>query len=157
MSREITVTVARLDPESARWLLAMADTGPRRDAGLARLHELLVRIARSEVTRRSVSTLGPADHGTGHHWPVPRYRRQACPALLRVMASASQHSPVTRRNPVTGGPALTALAFGRYRAAPADAIPSPADHEFRAEGRRPAAAAPGYLRYGRERSGGKWH
>ena len=52
MSREISVTAARLDPESAGWLRAVADTGPLRDAALARLHVLLVRIARGEVARR---------------------------------------------------------------------------------------------------------
>ncbi len=46
------VTVARLDPESAGWLEALGDVGPRREAALARLHELLVRIARGEVRRR---------------------------------------------------------------------------------------------------------
>jgi hypothetical protein len=52
MSREIPVAVARLDPESAGWLRALADTGPQRDTALARLHELLVRVARGEVARR---------------------------------------------------------------------------------------------------------
>jgi RNA polymerase sigma-70 factor (ECF subfamily) len=38
---------------SAEWLQALADTGPRREAALARLHELLVRIAHGEVRRRA--------------------------------------------------------------------------------------------------------
>jgi hypothetical protein len=46
MSREIPVTVACLDPESAGWLRALADTGPQRDTALARLRELVVRVAR---------------------------------------------------------------------------------------------------------------
>jgi RNA polymerase sigma-70 factor, ECF subfamily len=43
---------ARLDPESAEWLRVLCGTGPRREAALARLHEMLVRIARGEVRRR---------------------------------------------------------------------------------------------------------
>src|ERR1700757_2810186 len=46
------VTAAGLDPESACWLGVLAGTGPRREAELARLHELLVRVARAEVARR---------------------------------------------------------------------------------------------------------
>jgi RNA polymerase sigma-70 factor (ECF subfamily) len=43
---------AGLDPESAEWIRVLADTGPQREAGLARLHEMLVRIALGEVRRR---------------------------------------------------------------------------------------------------------
>jgi RNA polymerase sigma-70 factor (ECF subfamily) len=42
-----------IDPESAGWLSALAGTGAEREAALARLHELLVRIARGEVGRRA--------------------------------------------------------------------------------------------------------
>jgi RNA polymerase sigma-70 factor, ECF subfamily len=42
-----------LDPDSAEWLRLLADTGPLREAALARLHEMLVRIARGEVGRRA--------------------------------------------------------------------------------------------------------
>jgi len=35
-----------------QWLRVLAETGPSREAALARLHELLVRIARAEVRRR---------------------------------------------------------------------------------------------------------
>src|SRR5256884_604720 len=52
MVDETPVTAAGLDPESAWWLGVLAETGPRREAALARLHELLVRIARAEVARR---------------------------------------------------------------------------------------------------------
>ena len=41
-----------LDADSAEWLRVLADAGPRREAALARLHELLLRIARGEVRRR---------------------------------------------------------------------------------------------------------
>jgi RNA polymerase sigma-70 factor, ECF subfamily len=42
-----------LDPDSAEWLRLLADTGPPREAALARLHEMLVRIARGEAGRRA--------------------------------------------------------------------------------------------------------
>jgi hypothetical protein len=42
-----------LDPDSAEWLRLLAGTGPLRKAALARLHEMLVRIARGEVGRRA--------------------------------------------------------------------------------------------------------
>ena len=45
-------SAARLDPESAGWLGALAGTGPQREAALTRLHEMLVRIARAECRRR---------------------------------------------------------------------------------------------------------
>jgi RNA polymerase sigma-70 factor, ECF subfamily len=43
---------AGLDAESADWLRALSGAGHRREAALARLHELLVRIARGEAARR---------------------------------------------------------------------------------------------------------
>jgi len=46
-------TGARLDPESAEWLRVLGYTGPPREAALARLHGMLVRIARNEARRRS--------------------------------------------------------------------------------------------------------
>ena len=46
------VVPAGLDAESAEWLGTLAEAGPRREAALARLHELLVRIARREAARR---------------------------------------------------------------------------------------------------------
>src|SRR5260370_24534578 len=44
-------TAARLDPESAEWLQGLAGTGRLREAALARLHAMLVRVARGEVQR----------------------------------------------------------------------------------------------------------
>jgi RNA polymerase sigma-70 factor, ECF subfamily len=43
----------QLDPESVEWLRSLGGTGAVREAALARLHGLLLRIARSEVRRRS--------------------------------------------------------------------------------------------------------
>ncbi len=43
----------RLDPDSRQWVRALSGTGPQREAGLARLHELLLRIARAELQRRN--------------------------------------------------------------------------------------------------------
>jgi RNA polymerase sigma-70 factor (ECF subfamily) len=46
-------TATRLDAESAEWLRALAGSGSRQEAALARLHAMLVRIAHGEVRRRS--------------------------------------------------------------------------------------------------------
>ncbi len=43
---------AGLDPESAEWLRALDGAGAGRETALARLHELLLRIALGEVRRR---------------------------------------------------------------------------------------------------------
>jgi RNA polymerase sigma-70 factor, ECF subfamily len=52
-AKETAVSPGRIDPESAGWLSALTGTGAEREAALARLHELLVRIARGEVGRRA--------------------------------------------------------------------------------------------------------
>ena len=49
---ESPAAAARPDAESAEWLRGLADRGPQREAALARLHGLLVRIARGEAARR---------------------------------------------------------------------------------------------------------
>jgi RNA polymerase sigma-70 factor, ECF subfamily len=41
------------DPGSDQWVQILSRTGPQREAGLARLHDLLLRIARGELQRRS--------------------------------------------------------------------------------------------------------
>ena len=43
----------RFDPDSEQWVRVLSGTGPQQEAGLARLHELLLRIARAELQRRS--------------------------------------------------------------------------------------------------------
>ena len=50
---EQLAAVAGLDADSVDWPRTLAGTGPRREEALARLHALLVRIARGEVARRS--------------------------------------------------------------------------------------------------------
>jgi RNA polymerase sigma-70 factor (ECF subfamily) len=42
-----------LDAESSRWIHDLADEAPRREQSLARLHELLLRVAHSELRRRT--------------------------------------------------------------------------------------------------------
>ena len=41
------------DDETAQWLLALGGAGPARERALARLHGLLLRIARAELGRRA--------------------------------------------------------------------------------------------------------
>jgi RNA polymerase sigma-70 factor, ECF subfamily len=43
----------RFDPDSRQWVRLLSGTGPQREAALARLHELLLRIARAELQRRN--------------------------------------------------------------------------------------------------------
>jgi len=50
---QTSAAAPRLDPDSAGWLRMLAGTGSAREAALARLHEMLVRIARGEVGRRA--------------------------------------------------------------------------------------------------------
>jgi RNA polymerase sigma-70 factor, ECF subfamily len=47
------VQARRLDAESAEWVRALESSGVVREQALARLHELLLRIARGELRRRS--------------------------------------------------------------------------------------------------------
>jgi RNA polymerase sigma-70 factor, ECF subfamily len=42
-----------LDPESAEWVRTLGTRGPEHDDAIARLHELLLRIARGELHRRA--------------------------------------------------------------------------------------------------------
>jgi RNA polymerase sigma-70 factor, ECF subfamily len=41
------------DPDSEQWIRALSGTGAQREAGLARLHEMLLRVARAEMRRRA--------------------------------------------------------------------------------------------------------
>jgi RNA polymerase sigma-70 factor, ECF subfamily len=84
MSREIPDTIARLDPESAGWLAALTGTGAEREAGLERLHGLLVRIARGEVARRGprLQITGPELDDLAH--------QAAADALVAITAKLGQ-------------------------------------------------------------------
>jgi len=65
----------RFDPDSGQWVRVLSGTGPPREAGLARLHELLLRIARAELQRRNgqFRITGPELDGrqSGGSWPMP--------------------------------------------------------------------------------------
>jgi RNA polymerase sigma-70 factor (ECF subfamily) len=73
-----------LDPDSARWLQALADDGPRRESALAELYAMLLRAARREAGRR-----GPRVQITG-----PELEDLACQAagdaLLAITQKAGQ-------------------------------------------------------------------
>ena len=56
---ERPASAARLDPESAGWLDALAGRGAQREAALARLHEMLLRIAQRECPAARAAA---ADH-----------------------------------------------------------------------------------------------
>jgi RNA polymerase sigma-70 factor (ECF subfamily) len=77
-------TAAGLDPESAEWLRVLVATGPRREAALARLHELLVRIAQGEVRRR-----GPRLRISGPELDDLAYQA-AADALLAITSKIGQ-------------------------------------------------------------------
>jgi RNA polymerase sigma-70 factor, ECF subfamily len=82
--RKILVLPEGLDAESAEWVRALAGAGPRRDAALARLHELLVRIARGEVARR-----GPRLRITGPELDDLAYQA-AADALVAITGKLGQ-------------------------------------------------------------------
>ena len=83
MTRHIT-TPAGLDAESAEWPRALAGAGPRREEALARLHGLLVRIARGEVARR-----GPRLQLTGPELDDLAYQA-AADALVAITGKLGQ-------------------------------------------------------------------
>jgi len=76
--------VPGLDPDSAEWLRVLAGTGPQREEALARLHGMLVRIARAETGRR-----GPGLRLTGPELDDLAYQA-AADALLAITAKLGQ-------------------------------------------------------------------
>jgi RNA polymerase sigma-70 factor (ECF subfamily) len=76
--------VADLDAESADWLRALADTGPRREEALARLHALLLRVARGEAARR-----GPRLQLSGPEFEDLPYQA-AADALMAITSKLGQ-------------------------------------------------------------------
>jgi len=79
-----TVTAAGADAESAEWLRVLAAAGPPREAALARLHELLVRIALREVRRRAprLAISGPELEDLAH--------QAAADAMLAITGKIGQ-------------------------------------------------------------------
>ena len=73
-----------LDPDSATWVLGLGSSGPSHDETVVRLHELLLRVARAEVRRRSaqLSVAGPELDDLAH--------QAAADALVAVMAKVAQ-------------------------------------------------------------------
>jgi RNA polymerase sigma-70 factor (ECF subfamily) len=80
----MAVTAASLDAESVEWLRVLAGSGPRQEAALARLHEMLVRVARAEVRRR-----GPRLRITGPELEDVAFQA-AADALLAVTGKLGQ-------------------------------------------------------------------
>lgn len=74
----------RLDPESVEWLQALRGPDSERDAAIARLHKLLVRVAHAEVRRR-----GPRLRISGPELDDLAYQA-AADALLAIMAKIGQ-------------------------------------------------------------------
>jgi RNA polymerase sigma-70 factor, ECF subfamily len=81
---EAGVSASQLDAESTRWLQALAGVGAAREAALARLHELLLLVARREVARR-----GPRLAITGPELDDLAYQA-AADALLAITAKVGQ-------------------------------------------------------------------
>jgi len=82
--REHITAAAELDAESTEWPQALAGTGPQREEALARLHGLLVRIARGEVARR-----GPQWQLTGPELDDLAYQA-AADALVAITSKLGQ-------------------------------------------------------------------
>ena len=81
---ETRAAAARLDAESAEWLRALAGSGSRQEAALARLHAMLVRIAHGEVRRR-----GPRLTITGPELDDLAYQA-AADALIAITGKLGQ-------------------------------------------------------------------
>src|SRR5271166_1561831 len=69
-----------LDPDSQRWVRSLTGTGEQRETALTRLHEMLLRIARNELRRRSGQLTF-----TGHELDDLAYQA-AADAMLAVVA-----------------------------------------------------------------------
>ena len=73
-----------VDPESAEWLGALASSGAQREAALARLHEMLLRVAQRECRRR-----GPRLRVTGPELEDLAYQA-AADALVAITRKLGQ-------------------------------------------------------------------
>jgi RNA polymerase sigma-70 factor (ECF subfamily) len=74
-----------LDPESDAWLDQLRSTGPAREEAIARVHALLLRAARFEVSRRR-ATLPHVDGGELEDIAV----QSADEALVALLAKLDQ-------------------------------------------------------------------
>lgn len=74
----------RLDPDSGQWIQVLSGAGPQREAALARLHDLLLRIARNELQRRGsrLRITGPELDDLGY--------QAAADALLAIIVKLGQ-------------------------------------------------------------------
>jgi RNA polymerase sigma-70 factor (ECF subfamily) len=84
MAEGMPIVAARLDPESAEWLRVLGGVGRQREAALARLHAMLLRIAQAEARRR-----GPRLRITGPELEDLAYQA-AADALLAITAKLEQ-------------------------------------------------------------------
>jgi len=77
-------TSDRFDPDSGRWIRELSGAGPQREAALARLHDLLLRIARRELQRRGsqLRITGPELDDLGY--------QAAADALLAIIVKLGQ-------------------------------------------------------------------
>ena len=80
----IPVAASQLDPESAEWLRVLGRGDQEREAALARLHEMLLRIAQREVQRR-----GPRLRISGPELEDLAYQA-AADALMAITAKLGQ-------------------------------------------------------------------
>ncbi len=82
--RPASAVPAELDAESAEWVRALAGTGARQEAAVARLHEMLLRIAHAEVRRRGprLQITGPELDDLAH--------QAAADALLAITRKLAQ-------------------------------------------------------------------
>jgi RNA polymerase sigma-70 factor (ECF subfamily) len=76
--------VATLDPDSAEWLRALQGAAAEREAARLRLHAMLLRIARSEVRRRSghLQIAGPELDDVAH--------QAAADAMVAILSKTGQ-------------------------------------------------------------------
>jgi RNA polymerase sigma-70 factor, ECF subfamily len=84
LADQTPATADSVDPESAEWLGALASRGEQREAALARLHEMLLRIAQRECRRR-----GPRLRITGPELDDLAYQA-AADALVAITRKLGQ-------------------------------------------------------------------
>jgi RNA polymerase sigma-70 factor, ECF subfamily len=75
-----------LDEESAAWLDALGSTGEALEAGLARLHDLLLRVAVHELSRRSTASGVGGLGGVGGAELDDLAHQAAADAMLAILA-----------------------------------------------------------------------